>query len=500
MSQDHSGRGGGKRGSTPSEDGAFARYGDTPGQLEGLQSTEEGYGAAIASPPFAQTTADGGYQMLGKYADQGKLTVDQVKGDKRKVYPSWSKERDTDYAPSQENLGNLKSTDDGYGAAITSPPYAETRIAETGDIMSTMRRSNDGVRYGGEEGQLGTMKDGDFSAAISSPPYAETKLDSLVTRRVYEPQNQDGTWKRGNFDERKSLGERDSYGLSDGQLGHMKDGGISGAISSPPYHHTRVDSDVQRKAADPKIDLTEIDDGMRHYGDEDGQLSMMKEGDISAALSSPPYGDIAQSGGIKGLIERNVGLTRGQRSFDEYGSEEGQLGKMGVEGFEASLSSPPYEAAIEKRSAGSGAVGRGEFPVGRSERAANEEGYGHTDGQMGGDVGQDFWMAARTIVDQVYAALKPGGVSVWIVKNYIRDGKVVEFSKMWERLCQAAGFETVEWIKAWFIEEGEAQIDFEGNHHKKRVKRSSFFRRLYETKYPENAIDFEDVIILRKGA
>jgi hypothetical protein len=51
MSQDHNGTRGGQRGHTPSETGAFARYGNTPGQLEGLRPGT--VDAAISSSPFA---------------------------------------------------------------------------------------------------------------------------------------------------------------------------------------------------------------------------------------------------------------------------------------------------------------------------------------------------------------------------------------------------------------------------------------------------------------
>lgn len=51
MSQDHNGTKGGTRGTTPSEHGAFAKYGSTPGQLEGLPMGS--LDACIASPPYA---------------------------------------------------------------------------------------------------------------------------------------------------------------------------------------------------------------------------------------------------------------------------------------------------------------------------------------------------------------------------------------------------------------------------------------------------------------
>lgn len=84
-------------------------YGGTGGQLGAMKAG--GFDGAISSPPFVQSNPDGGWQMLGKYAEQGKLTVKQVKGDPNKSYPSWSKDRDTTYAPSPENVGNLGGSD-----------------------------------------------------------------------------------------------------------------------------------------------------------------------------------------------------------------------------------------------------------------------------------------------------------------------------------------------------------------------------------------------------
>jgi len=51
MSQDHNGSRGGARGTTPSEQGAFVKYGSTPGQLEGMPPGS--LDAVVSSPPYA---------------------------------------------------------------------------------------------------------------------------------------------------------------------------------------------------------------------------------------------------------------------------------------------------------------------------------------------------------------------------------------------------------------------------------------------------------------
>src|ERR1044071_4185220 len=67
MSQDHNGSRGGQRGTTPSEKGAFVKYGNSEGQLEGMSM--EGFDAAIASPPFPQPHTGGGGINVKGYGD-----------------------------------------------------------------------------------------------------------------------------------------------------------------------------------------------------------------------------------------------------------------------------------------------------------------------------------------------------------------------------------------------------------------------------------------------
>jgi len=125
--------------------------------------------------------------------------------------------------------------------------------------------------------------------------------------------------------------------------------------------------------------------------------------------------------------------------------------------------------------------------------------YGVTEGQLGQESGDTFWGAARAILLQCYAVLAPGGVAIFVTKRFVRDGKIVQFSQQWADLCQSCGFELIEWIRAWLVEEQGTQYDLMGETHTKTVKRFSFFRRLHAQKYPHLAIEWEDVLIFRKG-
>ena len=171
------------------------------------------------------------------------------------------------------------------------------------------------------------------------------------------------------------------------------------------------------------------------------------------------------------------------------------------------VSSPPYEASVsEKQSGGGRGIDMSKFsnpgkhvPRGNaigSNMAAGLS-YGSTPGNVGNDSGDDFWSAARLIVEQTHAVLKPGGYVAWVTKRFVRKGQIVPFSDQWEQLCAAVGFEPVERIKAMLVEEHGDQMDIFGGVTARRKEKKSFFRRLAEKKGSPR-IDWEDVVIMRK--
>ena len=173
---------------------------------------------------------------------------------------------------------------------------------------------------------------------------------------------------------------------------------------------------------------------------------------------------------------------------------------MTNEGLQAVVTSPPFGAG-ETRDRSPVSPGHVADCI---NRAYTQDRQGSTPGNLAhmeaGEEGleDDFWTAARAIVDQCHLLLKPGAVAAWIVKRFVRDKQIVDFPDQWRQMCEAAGFETVEWIRAWVVEEHGTQMEMFGNHQDRKVERKSFFRRLYESKFPENSIDWEDVIIMRK--
>ena len=123
--------------------------------------------------------------------------------------------------------------------------------------------------------------------------------------------------------------------------------------------------------------------------------------------------------------------------------------------------------------------------------------YGSDPANIGNDTGDTFWAAARAIVEQTYAVLRPGGYAAWVCKDFVRKGQRVPFSDQWQQLCAAVGFVPVERIAAMLVDDHGDQLDIFGGVTARRKEHKSFFRRLAEKKGSPR-IDHEDVIIMRK--
>jgi len=170
--------------------------------------------------------------------------------------------------------------------------------------------------------------------------------------------------------------------------------------------------------------------------------------------------------------------------------------------FDAALGSPPYEGSIaqDKRNVDQRKIVRQlEEKYGRryTERSFKQGDYGDTDGQLGTESGATFWSAASLIMQQTYSVLRPGAVAIWVLKGFVRNKEYVDFPSQWRQLGESCGFETIEWIRAWLVEDRGTQYGLFGGSEEKRVERKSFFRRLAESKGSPR-IDFEIVLVQRK--
>jgi len=388
----------------------------------------------------------------------------------------------------------------------------------------------------GDSRELGQVVGQVVGCVVSSPPYAETPVAG------YDGSMGDKWRETGQTPRQRSGGKlpAEQYNTDNpGNLGNMKasDVGLAAVVSSPPYIGTAVEKNSSGidKGKQWKTYLAQggsmkleafIEQQERHsqgYGQSPGQLGAMREGSHAQAIvASPPFAEAQTGGGIAkdGTPgQRGCHETIAPAGYQNQGSTPGNLATLKAtgEGHAATVqvvcSSPPYEhvavggndvEATHRRLqklAAEGKAGPRSVSYAKSEKYAASgnlarQEYGNSEGQLSNS--DDFWTAARLIVNECHKLLAPGGVAVWVLKRFVRNKEIVEFPDQWRLMCEAAGFEAVEWIRAWLVEERGTQIDLFGEHHTKTVERKSFFRRLYEGKYPENSIDWEDVIVMRK--
>ena len=340
---------------------------------------------SASSPPFQETNADGGWQMLGKYARQGRLTVDQVKGKSDKSYPSWEESRDTGPGDAAENLSNFDNGD--YQAIVSSPPYAETglrNIDDKAEIINQGRRERGEVQggtgrsgvlgqsliqgdgYGLAPENLGNLQPDGFDACLASPPYAQARIEGQGDEGASGLRNEDGSFVRGSegWQKRVELGDR--YGETPGQLGSLEAEHFDFEVGSPPFIAQGGGGNVTSTGG-PLADASMI---KRHgagnsasmaYGEDSANLAAMDgegfddavekscehsqdNGQPDLALSSPPYVSGGHHPDQTGAWGGRLNVI--DESEASYGKQIGQMGQMDVKDFDLAAASPPFSESL----------------------------------------------------------------------------------------------------------------------------------------------------------
>mgnify|MGYP001577335400 CR=1 FL=1 len=326
---------------------------------------------------------------------------------------------------------------------------------------------------------------GQVEGVIGSPPYAEQQSGGGIAIHGTPHQTDKSIAPVGY----------QIAGDNAANLGNLPDKGFAAAVGSPPFSHPNE----QPVASQSRL----LKEGYEAFksprkmerGETPGQLAAMREGTVDAAISSPPYETGGhhpdQTGAWGGQAQANTKEQAG------YGTSRGQMGKMPEGPFDAVCSSPPWERTLESGGGINvdklydGMVekhGRSNTPEDRAKqvqlmsRRIQGRIYGQEQDNLGNSSGDTFWLAARQILEQVHGCLRPGGHAVWVVKDFVRKGKIVPFSDQWRQLCEAVGFRTLHEHRALLTEDYGTQRTTDNGDQHRRVKRASFFRRLAERK------------------
>jgi DNA modification methylase len=451
----------------------------------------------VSSPPFVQSGVidhEGQTKaLIGKFGSGGSKFLENY-----------------DYGQTPGQIGRLKAGE--VAGVISSPPYNKPFSQEHPGTAGGQRGQNGEkgafVVYGATEGQIEGLKNGEVQAVISSPPYSDIAAGAggLNTKPASKPGQQVGrsaTAASQDTDQR--------YGKSAGQISRLKGGSVDSIVSSPPYITPEPGSrhNAERENAFGSGDKLGASALGKGYGHSDGQISQLKGGSVEAVVSSPPWENnnegvkkaskfknpeaFANNG--KGHYASPAAKLRSMEKDeqrDQYGDSPGQIGKLKGGDIDGLVSSPPYRG---RRDDGGSEPGKMNDPGGTQFRSGKL--YGQSKGQIGDcPTNETYWEAMAQVYASCFLAIKPGGVIVLVVKDYVKGGKRVPLCDDTCRLLEHLGFTVIERIHAMLVKETR-ETNLDGSETVTTKSRKSFFRRLAEKKGSPR-IDFEEVLIARR--
>jgi DNA modification methylase len=244
-------------------------------------------------------------------------------------------------------------------------------------------------------------------------------------------------------------------------------------ISSPPYGNPRdIDESSERAYEDKRLGKEDTQHGRTQFR---GRYQ------ADAIVTSPPYAEAQEGAGIakrgyQGPKHSPTDLV-GNRSYmpSTHGQAEGQIGNLPYGSIDAVVTSPPYESTNTTGKADSynGAHG--------PHSQVQLQDYRETAANIGNLKAVSYLEAMLQVYQQCYAVLRPQGLMILVLKNFIRNQQEVRLDLDTIKLCEQAGFELIE-------------------RHYRKLAGQSFWRTIYRRKYPSAPVlDKEDILVFRSG-
>jgi hypothetical protein len=354
------------------------------------------------------------------------------------------------------------------GMVVSSPPYADTAVAHVDGNVSgkpggTLRNRDHPVSDARHSVGYSPL-----SAVVSSPPYANSVNAEACGIDWTKMGPATGNRKRGPGSQH--------YETQMAQMNYHP----KAVVSSPPFLDARQDTTPSRKGKTAPT---------RHDPEAWSPPSMI--------LSSPPYAKSIHDGnGIdSSKLTGNPAGKNSQAFAEGYGSQAAQIGALREGSLTAVITSPPYESQASNCATNHGKEGKSTWKAGGIAAREGFQGYGETDGQVGNTSHETYWDAMAVIYRQVYEILPLGGHCILVLKSFVRQGKIVNLPDMTRQLLEHLGFRVVHMHKAMLTSE-IAQLTLDGGEDRK--SRASFFRWLHAKKYPHLFIDHETVLCCLK--
>jgi len=308
---------------------------------------------------------------------------------------------------------------------------------------------------------------------IFSPPYAASanvQQQERVKRGYFK--KKDGKPASG-FLGKMEVPERDD------NIGNLPYGEIHAVITSPPYAKTlQADNDsgqrrIERLRKEGHDDIADRIEKAHNWHqheadynpDNPDNIGNLKYGNIDAVITSPPYENV--------IAEGDAGpLAHASYDPDFKDKRQGYTSRV-----DAVITSPPYQAFGASREGEKIRTGKSKIHKEKSLPTTYTKEQTDNLGNLQGDT---YLSAMKVVYEQCYKILKPGGLMILVVKNFIRNKKEIDLKADTRGLCEQAGFE--------FIEE-----------HYRLLTSQSFWRTIYARKYPDAPkIDKEYILVFKR--
>lgn len=276
----------------------------------------------------------------------------------------------------------------------------------------------------------------------------EPKFCKMIEENIWRTRNQGTLAPRG----RMACINGDARELSK----HLIESDV--IISSPPYGNRLAD--VAIKDGDP--------------------ARMGYRQTVDVVLTSPPYGAAQSGGGIatkgyQGPKHTPTDLV-GNRSYvpDKFEHED-NISRLSYGDIDSIITSPPYEMTEPMKDKKWFKEHRDEFGGGGicGEYTISPENIGNLKGET-------YLEAMIQVYHECFKVLTPLGKMVLVVKNFIRNKKIVRLDLDTIKLCESVGFKLID---RWYFD----------------LPIKSFWKIIYHQKYPDVfEVKYEDILVFEK--
>jgi len=399
----------------------------------------------ITSPPFANIakSREGGISphMQGLISQLSGIPVEEFAHDVKKLREAVKIAQSKipfKYSDDPQNIGNLKLGE--VDAVLTSPPYAESLTKHNEQTEKTVReklgsafmtpgrlaaqkRMQGGYSNKRDRKNIGNLPPGKVDVVLTSPPYADihqVPSDSPQWTAYFQQMLQE-----------KGYIEWQGKRYTEAEWRRMNHGRIDG----------RSTKGLKKDAK---------------YSDNPENIGNLEhESDVDAIITSPPYEATfnVKQHTLSGIARRDPNF---RREVGGYGESEANIGNLRRgDKVDAIVTSPPYEGSVnapndpERRAERMQRAGYDPKTIvgGKARCGEIDWKYSNKPENIGNEKGETYLSAMLKCYREMYKVLKPNGLCIVVLKNFIRRWAVVDLIGDTIKLCEHVGFRLVKRIR-----------------------------------------------------